>query len=411
MTFGITSTGFIVKPLETILAELETDERANTGRTDLDTSAESLVGQINAAVAPKLAELWALAASIDRARDPANATKATLEALAQITGTVRAPASKGSARLKLSVDAHRTIPAGSVAFVDGEPGNRWVTATDAINISDDPVDITIAAAAETAGAFEAPAHRITKIATPVSGWLAVTNPTDAQTGTDADDDAALRVRREQELARPGTGTLAALRADVLAHTWRGQHVMSACLVEENDSDFRDALGRPPHSIEVVVQPFAWVNSLPGTEFADLANQLAVQLWRSKPAGVGYYAPPGGGTTTLTVVDSMGGEQRVAFSSPSSVAITTAIAVVADPAQYPGDDALRAAIQAYGAGLTMGSDVVRMRVVRAIIDTVPGVLDITALYLNRPGQAAREQNITLDRREVAVFDTGAIAVSS
>ena len=214
MTAGLSSTGFEAKTLEAILADIETRERATIDPT-LDTSAESVVGNLNAVMATKLRELWELAAIVYAARSPRNASLESLDALCAITGTERKGATKGTVQLSLTILHGATVPAGSVVHVAGDVANRWVTldaVTNTLGSVGSYAALTVDAEAEAAGHALAYAHTITEIATPVAGWAFADNVLDATPGRDVETDAALRLRREREVQGAGAGTVGAITA-------------------------------------------------------------------------------------------------------------------------------------------------------------------------------------------------------
>ena len=406
MTYGLDPVaGFQSKPLDAILSEIEAAQRAAID-PNLDTSSESVIGNLNGIVATKLRELWEQMAIVYSARDPSGATFAALDALAAITGTTRAAATKGSVQLTLTVAAGYTIPAGAIANVAGQPTNQWVTTQAADNSAGGTTaSIIVSAQAVTAGKISANAGTITIISSPVVGWLGVSNALDASPGTDADTDAQLRLRREQELSADGTATLEAIRADMLRLTYKGQQIVAACYVDENASSYTDSLGRPPKTIDVLAQLSAWISG------ASAADQLAArslfekQLWLSKPGGIGF-AP---GTESATVVDSMGIVRTVGYSTPASVPVYVSATVSIDPAHYPGDTALKAAIKAFGDLLLVGQSVIRSKLSAYILDNVAGVLDVGGLAIGRTAFSEREANLAIGPRELATFDTANITV--
>ena len=81
---GITSAGFEIKDFDTILTEIEEAQRAEFG-ADLDVSASSPLGPINAIVAAKLSELWEVLQDTYASQYPNGAYGIPLDQLCQIT--------------------------------------------------------------------------------------------------------------------------------------------------------------------------------------------------------------------------------------------------------------------------------------------------------------------------------------
>jgi len=384
LTAGLTSTGFTPKTATEIADEIAATQRATIDPT-LDTSAESVVGNLNAVMATKLRELWELAELVYGARSPRNASFSALDDLCAITGTTRAPATKGTVSLRLTVAAGRTIPAGSVAHVAGDTTNRWVTLADAVNTTGSSAQITVAAEAETAGVRLAYAGTLTTIATPVSGWSAVTNLADATPGRAVETDAALRLRREREIQGPGAGTVGAITAALSA-------VLSVrqAVVFENPTD-TPVDGIPAHSFEALV--------LGGAD-AD----IRAALWKAKPAGIRAH-----GSTSGTTLDTEGVARVVAFTRPTELAVYVSLAVGARRDTYAGDAAVEAAVVAWGDSLLAGDPVRIARIIETVMG-VAGVEDVVA-FVGLASGAVYPVNLAVALRARATFDTSRITVAS
>lgn len=386
MTAGLTSTGFEAKTLDAILADIETAQRATIDPT-LDTSAESVVGALNASVATKLRELWELLAVLYAARSPRNASLEALDALCAITGTARKSATKGTVTLSLTILHGATVPAGSVVHVAGDVANRWVTldaVTNTLGSVGSYAALTVDAEAEAAGHVLAYANTITEIATPVSGWAFADNVFDADPGRDVDTDAALRLRREREVQGAGAGTVGAITAALSAVTSVRQVV-----VFENPTDTLDADGLPPHSIEALV--------LGGSD-----TLIRSALWATKPAGIRTH-----GSTTGTTLDADGVARSVAFTRPTEVSVYLTLVVAVRRDTYAGNAAVKSAALAVGENLLAGDTVRLSTLIRAVMG-VAGVVDVVALCGLASGSVF-PFNLAMTRRQLAAFDSARITV--
>lgn len=389
MSFGLTATGFNRKSVEDILAELEASERSIID-PELDVSSETPIGQLNGIFADKLGEVWELAEAVNANQYPDTASTFGLDGVASITGSFRAAATKGTVSLNLLLGAGITVPAGSIAEVLGDSTNRWVTIADAINPAGTPEIVSVAAEAEVAGAVAANAGTITVISTPIAGWNGVTNPLDAAIGTEIDTDTQLRLRREQELALAGSATINAILADM-----RAVEGVTSVTVFHNPTDFIDANGLRPHSVEALV--------LGGTD-ADVAQ--------------GLFDTVGGGIRTEgqiaeTVKDDQGFVQAVNFSRPTSVDIWLEIDIDIDAADYPatGDDLVKAAVVLFGQTTYGVGDDVRLAALNGPILSIAGVVDVTEIRVGRAASPASTTNEVIGARELAILDTTRILVTT
>ena len=134
MTYGITPTGITIPTAAEILADVEARQRSAPALgIDVDVSPEGPLGVLNGIVAAKLREVWEAAAALYAARRPSTASGDQLDAACEVTAIARQAATYGKVTLTLSVAAHSTVPAGSVARIPVQPSNRWVTLADATN--------------------------------------------------------------------------------------------------------------------------------------------------------------------------------------------------------------------------------------------------------------------------------------
>lgn len=385
---GLTATGFEAKTTAEILSDIETAQKAALG-ADLDVSAEQPLGQMNAIVASALRELWELAGVLYAARVPNGASGAALDGVAEITAVERLAATYGTVTLSVTLGAGVTLAAGAVASVTGQPTNRWVTTAAATNASGVQAAVSVAARAESAGLVRANAGTIAVIATPATGWVSVTNASDATPGAAAETDPQLRRRRDTVIRAGGSSPLDAVRAALLAVSG-----VTQVRAFENATDTTDSDGRPPHSLDVIV--------VGGTDQA-----VADALWAAKAAGIETW-----GSTAATVTDEGGVSRSVNFSRPTVVNVYVSATIERDPSVYPTAAALLAvvgpAVAAVGDLLQVG-EVVRVEALRSTIFRLPGVIDVPSVTLGRAASPTGTSNLIIGRRELADLDSSRVVV--
>lgn len=250
-------------------------------------------------------------------------------------------------------------------------------------------NVDIAVEAEEAGDIRAYAGTLTIIETTVAGWSAVTNASDIDNGRDIESDAALRLRRGITLQTSGDATVESIRSRLLEID-----NVTAVRVFENVTDVTDSFGRPPHSIECVVEG--------GTD-----TDIAELIWQVKGAGIETY-----GGDSETVYDSQGFPHTINFSRPTPIDIYVDAALVVDPLVYPtgGDDAVKQAIVDFAkANWGIGADVIYTELFGAI-HQIEGILEIDLKIDTAPAPAG-VVNIAINDDEIASFDTANIAVTS
>ncbi len=388
-SFGVTNEGFVKKTFTTILDEIETDQR-DTIQQELDQQADQTLGQINGIVASKVEELWNVGEGVYSAQYPDSASGVALDNVGAITGAIRKKATKSTVSLDVTLDPGTTLTVGRVVS-QSVTGVRFTTTAEVTNGGGVPAVFAVAAESEDTGPIAATAATLTVIETPVAGWTAVTNPLDAVLGATAQTDSQFREFRNSLLALRGSATVEAIRADLLVVPG-----VTAVTVFENYTSVTDVDGLPPKSIECVV--------LGGTD-----QDVGDALWLTKGAGIEPYG--GSSPVVVMVVDSQGFTQTVRFSRPTEVEIYADITVTTD-SNYPldGDDQVKAALVAAGALLTTGEDVIFERI-KAAAFTVSGVVDVTSFTMDTVDGSSGTVNIPIASRELAVFDTTRIDVTS
>jgi len=441
MAFGLTLTGFVPKTLDDIRAELEAAFKASFGES-IDLTPQSNFSQIIGVMAERYADLWAQAQGVYSAFSPSDATGVSLDNVAAITGTVREPSRPSTVTIIATGTPATVLSTGRVVSVAGT-GVRFVTTangtiaavsawasttaytlgtfvrnggtqrvyvcttagtsaaggptTTASAITDGTVvwryvgegtgKVEIAAESEDDGPKVGNAFTITTIETPVAGWSSVNNLLDATLGADTETDAALRLRRAEELRTAGRAAVEAIRSAIL-----DVDSVTACTVFENVTDVTDGDGLPPHSVEALVQ-------------GGLDADIREALWTNTAAGIRTY-----GTTSGTHVDSQGISHTVQFSRPTNVNIYVVVNVTAEQQNWPSDgaDQVKAAIVAWGDAQRTGKDVVAAAIVAQTFSVV-GVLDATAYIGTAPAPGA-SVTVSISLRQLAVYDTSRITVN-
>lgn len=454
-TYGLTSTGLVIKTVEIIRAEIIAELQGVFGAS-IDVGDESLLGVLVGIMADHIGSNWELLEEIVASQDPDAATGTLLESLAALTGTFKKAAYSSTVTLYLTGTVGTVVPALSQAKTLST-GTYWQTlaaatiatvpawvlssayvigdlctnagriyqctvsgvsagfggpTTTAVDIIDNTCHwtyvgngvgvVTAAAKSVLTGAIAGVARDIASIYTPVGGWSSVMNLTDALTGNVEQTDESLRVTREAELSQAGVADPDAIRAALLQITG----VTSATVFVNNSDVETGTIAQnnvmPPHSVEALV--------LGGTD------QLIFDvLFGSVAGGIAFV-----GSTVGTSTDSQGVAQPVKFSRPTAVNIYVDITYVKDPATYPtdGDAQVKAAISAYGQKQNTGKDAVASSVAASIFPVyvngikvagVVGVLDVTQTFIGTAPAPASSVTINCSDRQLAVFDTSRVTV--
>lgn len=448
---GVDSTGYIPKTLTDIISSLQTGYRGVYGAT-VNIASRSRIGQRIALFAAELSEVWELGEAIFNALDPDQASGPGLDALMKLNGLTRKPATFSQVTLTFVGNSGASIPsnkefsvgvggqqfhnvvpatllslfawaantamsvgqrrtnAGNVYQVIAVTGDAKTaasggpTTTDAsiadhnvtwtfLGTGNGAVD-TVGASADDSGPVQGYARTINTIVTPVGGLNSVINLLDAQTGQDAESDAQARARRALSFGKAAASPLEAVRTAVLA-----VNGVTSCTIFENFTDTTDANGVPPHSFETLVE---------GGVDAD----ILAAIFSTRPGGIQAY-----GTTSGTVLDSMGTGYTMAFSRPVAVNIYVDVTLKYDARFYPtnGDVQVEDNVATQGNMLPVGKDVVASAIGAALFppatNSVAGMLDVSAVKIGTAPSPSGSTTITITSRQRASFDSSRVTVNS
>jgi hypothetical protein len=400
-TYGITTTGFVAKTQDEIVADIVLRQKASPLiGPNQDYSANAALGQLNYAIGASIAEIWELAERVYAALDPNAATGNALIQLCSLTGTAAQAATATRIACTVNLDAGIILPSGSQASVAGRPDLQFQTITSVTNSSafadDFPVDFYCTAPGT--GPVAVNAGTLTVIDTAVSGWNSVTNAADGVTGLAADTNITLRQRREDQLALRGGSTVRAIRADLLDFANNPELVgIESVLVLENDTDVVDVHGLPPHSFEVVLDDGA-------TPSVD-NDAIAQVIFDGKPGGITSYGSSNGSAT-----DEYGIAHTVYFSRVTRMPVYLSLTLTTS-SSFPvdGTTQIKNALVTAGAEIDVGEDVIALYF-RAQCFSVSGVTDVPTFYLGFSPSPSGTSNLTIGYRQRATFDTSRITVA-
>lgn len=390
MTFGLLPTGFVPKQLVDIQGEINAELLAKISQA-LNLSETALMGVFVGIFAEREANVWQLAQAVYNAMDPDQAENFSLDALSALTGTLRDAATRSLITgALLGLDAATTVPAGSIAAVDGNPAARFRLVADVTSTTagDYPGDFE----GEDTGPTVANAGTLTVIATPVTGWNSVTNPADAALGADIETDTHLRQKRENELAAAGTSTADAIRADLLE-----VEGIASCTVFLNDGNTTDVNGLPPHSVEVLIyDPLPVSNTV-----------IAQAIWDAKAAGIETYSAA---LTSGTATDSEGVDHTMFFTRVTIKDVYLIIDIEVT-GSYPvsGDTAVAAAVALYGDETYQAGDDVILSALYPSVFSVTGVKRIAEIKAGFSASPTATVDLAIGLRELADLDTSRISV--
>ena len=243
---------------------------------------------------------------------------------------------------------------------------------------------------DTAGAITPALGSVNQIVTSYAGWDSVENNVPAATGRDVETDISLRERWAKSIYHRASGMTEAITAALY-----DVDGVSFARTFENNTDTTEADGRPPHSIEAVVQ---------GGAVQDILDTI----WRVHAGGITTY-----GSISGTVYDSQNVSHTVSFNRPTIVPIYLQITVTENPEKELSAAAvslIKSAVINVFAGLTVGQDVILQSLYGAIYTATSGAVGYMQIQGSTDDSTFTTNNITIDSRSLATIDAGDIDVT-
>jgi uncharacterized phage protein gp47/JayE len=390
---GLSTAGFSIPTLDELYTQLKDLARARID-PELDTGPDSVIGILLGIFAERLHDVWLGERDVYSAFLPGGATGVALTNLSLLTGTLRRPATFGRVSALANLNSGVTLPAGSQARVPGQTVT-WVTQANVTNAGPSATNVAVILVADATGPQRANAGTLTEIASPVSGWNSITNPTDAVLGLSDETDGELRVRREAELRVQGSGNIDAIVADVGAL----EGVIDT-KGTENTSDIVDGEGIPAHAFRVVV----WDGVVPGAS----DDEIAQAIWEAKPAGILSYGTTGSGNA----LDALGTPHAVLFDRATLVPVYLTVDLDINLALFPADGVAQiknAMVDYANSHWGVGDDVIRSALYGAIF-SVSGVERINQIYAGTAPSPFGTVDLTIGPAEIAILETTNIVLA-
>ena len=243
---------------------------------------------------------------------------------------------------------------------------------------------------DTAGAITPALGSVNQIVTSYAGWDSAENNVAAATGRDAETDISLRERWAKSIYHRASGMTEAITAALY-----DVDGVSFARTFENNTDTTDSDGRPPHSIEAVVQ---------GGAVQDILDTI----WRVHAGGITTY-----GSISGTVYDSQNVSHTVSFNRPTIVPIYLQITVTENPEKELSAAAvslIKSAVVDVFADLTVGQDVILQSLYGAIYAATSGAVGYMQIQGSTDDSTFTTNNIIIDSRSLATIDAANIDVT-
>lgn len=237
------------------------------------------------------------------------------------------------------------------------------------------------------GAIPQEPETATIIATPILGWVSVSNPFPAVIGRGVETDEELRLRFQDVKFRSSQNISDALYSALMDIP----SVQYVRIFENETSVTNTTYDLPPHSFKAVV--------LGGT-----GEEVARAIWLNKPLGIGAF-----GNTTVQIRDSQGFQRDIKFDRPINKNVYIKITIKTSN-DYPanGDDMIKSElINYFNTELGIGQDVIYSRLYTPI-NAVPGH-QVNSLAIGFSSNPSGTSNLTIGYNEIASLSTANIQI--
>jgi len=352
MTYGITPEGFVMKPMSVIIAEIIEDIRSTQPQAVFEPSTTN--AQVVATAAAREYALWQLFQLLYSARNVYTASNTQLDDLVALNGIRRYAASYSYIYgTKIVGTPGTVIPVGFVVVSTVDPSIKFQTtqeytigASTGLYAPATYGDVTIELRSLIKQKLVAAAGTVTIVEKGIFGVEYITHVNDAVPGRNKETDEEVLARRELNVTTTlGSTVNGVLRALLLLNEDEKKVPLTYVRVFHNPNSVADTRGRPPHSMECVIEQQGLVT----TRDAEIAQTILDAVG----GGTALY----GLVTAIPAYDYKGKLYLVPFSRPVAIPIYCAVTItVKTVLTAPELTALKLDIATLGNSLPIGTDV-------------------------------------------------------
>ena len=238
------------------------------------------------------------------------------------------------------------------------------------------------------GEIEPLLNNVTFINTNYDGWFSVSNESETYVGRDYETASEVRQRYASAVFKNSVGMVESIKAALMEL----QDVTSVTIYENRTDETVDGL--KPHSFQAIV-------------FGGDEEAIARTILSVAPLGIDT-----NGDICVRVEDTEGASQNICFSRPHEVPIYVKVIIKEyNEEVLPGDaiDKIKNIVLAQFKKLSMGNDVIYQRLLGPIYSGIDGISYIEC-SVSKDGQTYKQENIAIDRGELAVTKLADITVA-
>lgn len=301
----IDQTGFHIPTYQDIISKLVSDMQAIWG-DDIYLDADSQDYQQLSIFARMIFDSFSLALLTYNNRTPINAIGIGLDNVVALAGIQRKPATNSTVVLTITGDDGTKITNGEASDING---NAWLLPDEVTIPSNGTIDVT--AKSKTSGNISALPNTITRVITPVYGWLSVTNKQASSPGVDVESDFELRGRYSLATLGASSSIFESLQQSL-------QAIPGVTRVRgyENDTG-ATSTGTVPENVPAGIPSHSVCFVVEGGDDTDVATELYLK----KTPGCGTF-----GTTSVELQSTTGNIFKIYFYRPKITNVKVKITI-------------------------------------------------------------------------------------
>lgn len=384
--------GFKRKTYDDLLKDISSKAKEQFG-ANANVSSRAALGIFIRIMAWFLSLAWQAIEAVYHSGYRHSAEGVQLDKLLPLAGTQRLQAEYATVTVTLTGTPNYTEPAG---FIVGTENDVNFETVEDCTLNEQGVGTVEAVCTQIGSVGMVAANRITVIVNPSADIASVTNLVASSGGRDKETDVEARERSDVTVEGQGSGTTAAVRAELLKIS-----DVRAAFVIENDTMDTDVYGTPGKSLQAMV--------LGGSD-----EQIAQAILRKKAGGIQAY-----GTTVIPTKDIGGHEHLIGFTRAVEKRVYAKVTLTTDSTfTSTGENDVKNALVGYiggertnlsvTGGLSMGKDVIYAKALVHIM-RITGVAD-AEVTLSLDGITYNTDNIAIAINEVAQLDATDIEVT-
>lgn len=355
---------------------------------DIDTSEKTPLGKFIRIQVYDLAIAYEELEKAYFARFPNTAEGIQLDRLCPFAGILRSPPTAAIHEVEFTGTAGTMVP---LAFLVSSTDNTAFYTMEPVTLDENGIGITQAACTELGKKGNVAVGGISEITNPTPDIAEVRHVSVLSLGEEIESDYSLRRRWKQAIAGAGSANAAAIKAEIL----RVPNIESVTVIE-NDQDFTDEKGRPPHTFESYVL---------GDATKD--EEIAQAIFRKKPIGIKAF-----GKISVQIPDLGGFLHEIRFTRTEELYLKVKVKIRTGSTfeGTPGEALIAQKLSDYVMSLGNGGDVIHSSLY-GYVHSVTGVIETVELLLSvNQGQTFSTGNVECEPWQVARLLAGDVEVT-